>query len=217
MKDQKNDNSKPVFILKMKYTDDKIKYPCKLETETLAYFTELKKAEYYIAFHRKDAYWFLEDKPFKIFEIETSYTNYFLLYYSTRIYDKDGKFIGEHFGDETSFFGREAKDCQFKPGDLIEYVNGNSLTIGIVAGLPPNKKEAGQILNKEKKRLKDVINVLSVLDSRNDCYSVLTGHKKSIHDHPQVYYCYPPSAKITPDYEKQLKDRYKKIKRTNIR
>ncbi len=55
----------------MIYCDKKIKYPAALKKEMIAYFTDLKKAEYYLSFPQKSCYWFLENEyPFKIFEIE---------------------------------------------------------------------------------------------------------------------------------------------------
>src|ERR1017187_10043188 len=140
-------NDDAIFVLRMVYCEDKIKYPQKLRQETLGYFTDYKKAEYYISYHNKEFYWFLEDNPFKIFIIDGYGLNYFLLHYISRIYDCIGNFIGEHPSDyEHGYPGREAKDCRFKLGALVEFIDGNdTLDIGIVVGLPPNKARVKKV------------------------------------------------------------------------
>lgn len=197
--------SKTVFVVKMKYFGDRIKYPCRLSEETLGYFTDLEKAEYYIQFPKKETYWFLEYHPFKIYEIEEYGMDYFFLWINTRIYDSEGKLIGEKPCEEAGFYGREKKDCQFKPGDWVQFVDGNQLDVGIVCGLPPDKKRVKEI-NKEAGKHYDIKG--SMLDYSDDSYLVLDGLGKHDHSHPHVAYCFKPQNKIKEQLRSQLQKRY---------
>lgn len=198
-----------VFVIRMIYSSKKIKYPAKLECETLGYFTDLKKAEYYISYPEKERYWFLEDKPFKIYEIAEYGTNYFLMDMRVRIYDSSGAFYGEHPAEyDRGYPGREHDDCKFKPGDFVEFMDGrNRLGAGIVLGLPPDKKSVKEIARRASKMSGHNIHPF---DSSDDCYMVLNGYGKLDHAHPQVFRVFKPSAKIKGTLRRHLTTRYQK-------
>ena len=106
-------------------------YPVPLLRKTLGYFADLSKAEYYLSFPNISCFWFLKKYPFKIFVIEEHGTTYFLQHCRTRVYAAEGRCIGEHSEDG------HIDNPRFKPGDIIEFVNGDELDLGVVTGLPP--------------------------------------------------------------------------------
>lgn len=168
----------PVFVLRMRYceheavkeTDGKIQYPIPLKTETIGYFTDIKKAEYYISFPQKDVYWFLEDRPFKIFELEEHGVNYFLMQGTTRIYDRNGAFYGEHDIERIEEFnGRDESKCRFKVNDAVKYVDGDKLKIGKIAAMPPDKKWMKKLIKRPKKSVRTGVNLLG---TRDDSYLI---------------------------------------------
>ena len=201
---------KSIYVLRMKYSSEKIIYPAMLHSETLGYFSELKKAEYFIAFPDKDVYWFLQDYPFKIFEIQEYGLNYFYMDDYIRIYDHKGKFYGVHETRNWSeaFYGRDGEDCRFKPGDTVEFIQGSRLNIGMVAGLPPDKKRAREIRKSAKKELEKKTRPLTGFD--DDRYSVLTGMGKSGRVQVLVHHAFTPSGKISEELQRNLRGRYKK-------
>jgi hypothetical protein len=209
-KKAKNDTGfKSVFVIRMIYSSEKIKYPAKLECETLGYFTDLKKAEYYISYPDKESFWFLEDTPFKIYEIAEYGTNYFLMDIRVRIYDNTGAFYGEHPSDyDRGYPGREHEDCKFKPGDFVEFIDGlNRLDAGIVLGLPPDKKSVKEIA--KRACTMSGFNI-HPFDSSDDCYMVLNGYGRFDYSHPQVFKVFKPSAKIKGTLRRNLTIRYQK-------
>jgi len=124
-----------VFLLRMKYVNERIKYPLQLHGGTLGIFTNLKYAEHFLKINKKTLYNFLEDKPFKIYEIEEITLNYFRNFIRTRFYNHTGQFYGEHIWEEAN----RTFDCRFKRGELVEFVDGTTLRAGIVAAVPPDK------------------------------------------------------------------------------
>ena len=200
-----DDKPKSIFVLRWKYAKEKIIYPAKLYTEVLGYFTDLKKAEYYISFPDKDCYWFLEDYPFKIFEIQECGLNYFLMDDYIRIYDHKGEFYGEHESVhwQEPFIGRENKDCKFKQGDLVEFIQGSRLNVGIIAKLPPDKKRIKEILKANASKNKESMSSGFL----HDRYIVLRTYSKSSYE-PHVCEVFRPSGKIPKMLEKRLRTRY---------
>jgi hypothetical protein len=135
----KQDNSvlknNTVFLLRIKYSNEKINYPMQLHGGTMGIFTNLKYAESFLRIKNKTLYNFLADKPFKIYEIEEIALNYFWNFIRTRFYNHAGQFYGEHIWEEDTI----TFDCRFKKGDLVDFVDGFILRAGIIAGVPPNK------------------------------------------------------------------------------
>ena len=85
-----------VFLMRVKYSVDKIKYPLQLHGGTLGIFTNLDYAEHFLSIRDKSCYNFLAEKPWKIYEIEEIALNYFWNFIRTRFYYKNGQFYGEH-------------------------------------------------------------------------------------------------------------------------
>jgi len=173
-----------VFHLRIKYANEKIRYPLRLHSGTLGIFTNLKYAEHFLKIKEKQRYNFLEDKPFKIYEIEEIALNYFWNFERTRFYDQYGKFYGEHKWEE------EGKnfDCRFRKGDLVGFVDGSILRAGIVAAVPPDK---------DTSPFKDYYLVLHGYDEYSCCRVVSSN-------------VFPLSGKITAKYKKRLIERFMK-------
>lgn len=201
MKKHKNNpaTGTPVFVLRMRYcegeavkdVEGKIIYPIPLKTETLGYFTDIKKAEYYISFPQKDVYWFLEDHPFKIFELEEHGLNYFLMQGKTRVYDRSGSSYGEYdIENIEKFQGRDETECKFKVCDRVEYIDDDKLKFGKVVGMPPDKKWMKKLHERPEKSSR------TLLDSRDDTYLINDVQPVAKRLRIKVPYVFEPSVKI---------------------
>jgi hypothetical protein len=197
-----------VFVLKMIYVPDKISYPATLNSETFGYFSDLKKAEYFVSYKDKEAYWFLEDYSFKIFEIEEYGLDYFFLQIRTRVYTQDGAFYEEHLAEyEKGYPGKDEDECRFKKGDLVEFIHSGNLEIGIIASLPPDPKKVKALSEKVSK---ETGSNRHPFDASDDSYMVLFGFNKLSHAHPNVHQVFSPSVSVPAEIEKLLIERYLK-------
>jgi hypothetical protein len=193
-----------VFILKMRYSSEPIKYPTQLQCDTLAYFSDLKKAESFITSAHKELYWFFRGFPFKIFLIEEYGLNSFLQDIRVRIYESNGNFYGEHLSDsEKNFQGREPEDCKFKRGDFIEYIDRvHRLNFGVIIGFPFSHRRVKEISKKASKK--------HILDSSDDAYLIVYGLGIYDYENVQVFYVFEPSGKIPEALKRQLTIHYQK-------
>lgn len=88
-----------------------------------------------------------------------------------RYYDPTGTFNGEITLEQLVkvFYGRESATCRFPCGDLVEFIHGDKLQIGIVAGLPLSLDEAARFGQSWEVR------------GDEDCYLVLIGEDDHAH------------------------------------
>lgn len=184
----KKDNSviknNTVFLLRIIYANEAVKYPVRLHTGTLGIFTDLKYAERFLTIKKKTLYNFLADKPFKIYEIEEIVLDYFWNFIRTRFYTHTGRFYGEHTWEENC----AAFDCRFKRGDIVAFIDGSMLRAGLVAAVPPGKN----------------------CSPFNDYYLVLHGVKKYGCFRAVSHHVFPLSGEITEEYKNLLIQRLKK-------
>jgi len=173
-----------VFLIRIKYSTVEIKYPLQLHIGTLGIFTNLDYAEHFLSIKEKGQYNFLEDKPWKIYEIEEVALNYFWNFIRTRFYDKHGQFYGEHVWESDNSV-KQSYDSRFKRGDMVEFVDGSVLRAGIVAGVPPDK---------DKSPFKDY-------------YIVLHGVEEYVSYRAASFNVFPLSGKISHEYKKRLRVR----------
>ena len=192
MKDNSVLSNNTAFLIRMKYSTNKIKYPARLHGGTLGIFTNLKRAESFLSVKEKKYYNFLEDKPFKIYEIEEIALNYFWNFVRTRFYDHNGQFYGEHNWEHGNFGDGNVEsmnfDCRFKKGDVVEFIDGTILRSGIIAGVPPDKNTS----------------------PFRDYYIILHGLKEYSCQRVVSFNIFPLSAKISTQYSKRLLERFKK-------
>jgi len=183
-----------VFLMRIKYSTDEIKYPVHLHGGTLGIFTNLDYAEHFLSIKDKGRYNFLADRPWKIYEIEEIALNYFWNFIRTRFYDHHGKFYGQHVweseeGISTSY------DRRFSRGDLVEFVDGTMLRAGIVAGVPPDN---------DKSPFKDY-------------YIVLHGFEEYVSYRVASFNVFPLSGKITDKCKKRLRGRLEKERMSSLK
>jgi len=173
-----------VFLIRIKYSADDVKYPALLHCGTLGIFTNLDYAEHFLSIKDKGRYNFLEDKPWKIYEIEEVALNYFWNFIRTRFYDKHGQFYGEHVWEAENGV-KVNYDRRFSRGDLVEFVDGTMLRAGIVVGVPPDN---------DKSPFKDY-------------YIVLHGNKEFTCFRTVSFNVFPLSGRVTDEYKGRLRER----------
>ena len=183
-----------VFLIRIKYSADDVKYPALLHCGTLGIFTNLEYAEHFLSIRDKGRYNFLAEKPWKIYEIEEIALNYFWNFMRTRFYDRHGRFYGQHVweseeGISTSY------DRRFSRGDLVEFVDGTMLRAGIVAGVPPDN---------DKSPFKDY-------------YIVLHGFEEYVSYRVASFNVFPLSGKITDKCKKRLRGRLEKERMSSLK
>jgi hypothetical protein len=180
-----------VFLLRIKYSLEEIKYPSQLHSGTLGIFTNLQYAEHFLLLKNKSLYNFLSEIPWKIYEIEEIALNYFWNFVRTRFYDKNGKFYGEHVWEEENS-AKNSYDHRFKKGDIIEFLEGPILHAAIVASVPPCKDTS----------------------PFKDYYIVLHGVKEYSCFRAASFNVFSLSGKITDNYKERLRER---LKNENLR
>ena len=183
-----------VFLIRIKYSTVEIKYPLHLHGGTLGIFTNLKYAEHFLSIRDKSRYNFLEDKPWKIYEIEEIALNYFWNFIRTRFYDRHGRFYGEHVWEAADDL-KQSYDQRFNRGDLVEFVDGTMLNAGIVAGVPPDN---------DKSPFKDY-------------YIVLHGFEEYVSYRVASFNVFPLSGKITDKCKKRLRGRLEKERMSSLK
>ena len=170
-----------VFLIRIKYATNEIKYPVLLHGGTLGIFTNLEYAEHFLSIRDKGRYNFLAEKPWKIYEIEEVALNYFWNFMRTRFYDKNGQFYGQHVWEAENGV-KVNYDRRFSRGDLVEFVDGTMLRAGIVAGVPPDKWAS----------------------PFQDYYIVLHGVEEYVSYRAASFNVFPLSGKISHEYKKRL-------------
>lgn len=183
-----------VFLVRIKYSLEEIKYPQQLHGGTIGIFTNLKYAEHFLCLKDKTLYNFLENKNWKIFEIEEIALNYFWNFLRTRFYDKDGKFFGEHIWEQENS-AKKSYDHRFKKGDIVEFLEGPILHAAIVASVPPCKDTS----------------------PFKDYYIVLHGVKEYSCFRAASFNVFSLSGKITNNYKERLRERLKKESLRNLK
>ena len=173
-----------VFLIRIKYSIDEVKYPLHLHGGTLGIFTNLDYAEHFLSIKDRGRYNFLADKQWKIYEIEEIALNYFWNFIRTRFYDRIGKFYGEHVWEAADDL-KQIYDQRFNRGDLVEFVDGAMLRAGIVAGVPPDN---------DKSPFKDY-------------YIVLHGDKEFTCFRTASFNVFTLSGRVTDEYKERLRER----------
>ena len=198
----------PIFQLSITVNHGKMKFPVNLETSTLGYFsglTELESLLKSLSGLPASQYYYGKDIGFRIFEAKKFYLDQTSITMGHWVYDADGNLYGGYDGpDDTSFRGREASDCIFKPGEIVGFIECGGLEVGIILNLP---MDPSTLLNRQEKvreRYGKVDNPpVFELDQSDDSYLVLTGPEKYDHAHPWVHHVFRMSKTI-PMKKKEL-------------
>ena len=140
--------------------------------------------------------------------------------YRRWVYDDEGVLISEtlcsEFEDPKTrekdeyFPGRRPDQCRFKPGDIVEYVFNDTVTLGIVMECPPTPEDVadkGSRCSRYNKPFE------GKAEYEEDAYSILSG-KIDLHKYSQYYETHefsytttvmPTSLPVPPEMKQQLK------------
>ena len=132
----------------------------------------------------------------------------------TRTYTRDGKLFAESAAssvadkndDYEPFYGRDKDELQFRPGDLVEVLRGDSVTLEIVYSLPLDRATV------EERGLANRRFGLC-LDYTDDGYTTLDGDEgyMECHSHPWIVQCFPANTlKMNEEHKKKLLNGYQK-------
>jgi hypothetical protein len=175
-----------IHELKLYCSEDDRAYPKPIEPVRLGLFTMVDKAESFMLdqLAADDTPWSPESVVG--FTLEEIVLDQEPRFHRRRHYDAAGAFRGETKAEELDkpFNGRSPDTCQFRRGELVEFVQGDKLQIGVVADLPLSPDEAARFGQSWDVRGDD------------DCYLVLIGED----DHAHLRECelFRPRVGLTP-------------------
>lgn len=181
-----------VHELKLYYSEGGLVYPRPIETVRLGLFTSVDKAEDFMLgqLAADAALW----SPEAVIELTLEEIALDLepLFRRRRYYDAAGTFNGEIDVDQLrkAFNGREPASCRFHRGELVEYIHGEVLYIGLVAGLPLSPDEAARFRQWWEVR------------GDEECYLVLFCEDN--HAHPHECELFTPKGCVDPKMSEHL-------------
>lgn len=115
-------------------------------------------------------------------------------------------------GNRQIYWGREAEDCPFKVGDLVEVFCRSHVTLGIVYQMPLDFKFTSARLPQTKPEEPLPYH----LDDSDDNYNILT-LDDDFPDHEDVINCFPAgSLYLDESVAKELRDRFDRLKDEDI-
>ena len=120
---------------------------------------------------------------------------------SEYLYDRDGvlldrRTVSWEAGDV--FPGRTAEEIRFGRGDLVEVLGSDSISLGIVAELPPSVERASRANTGGSFHL----------GAGDDTYVVLTGPRFCDQNHVDSLRIFKPLHRITPGTQRRLRKTY---------
>ena len=191
-----------IFKLSITVNREYKRYPIKLETDTLGYFSGLSELETFMKSvpelpSMQIYYW--KDVRFRIFEAKKFHLNQLSVEMGHWVYDAAGNLYGGYDGCyDTPFIGREASECRFKAGEIIEFIDGPVLQIGVILNLPEDPAQVKQGQERVRKKYGVVgNNPVCPLDQSDDCYLVLIGPELKYHAHTWVHHVFRLSRSIS--------------------
>lgn len=124
----------------------------------------------------------------------------------TRSYTRDGKLFAKSLASEIDdtngvweiFMGRDERELQFRPGDLVEVLRGDMVSLEIVCSLPIDRTDV------EKRILSS--NIRPPFDFTDDGYTTLDGDDgyMECHSHPLIVQCFPANTLTLNDAQKEV-------------
>ena len=148
------------------------------------------------------------------------------MYFGTKerwLFLPDGTLFSHTFsGDEAfernmEYQGRKPEDCHFKEGDIVEMMDDETVTLGIVLQQPPTPAKVENVRNK----LRDMGMPENTIDGSEDRYIILVDSLKNDGD-PTYMHCsrgplasslLPPSMPVPAKLRKRLKELLEKVKK----
>ncbi len=107
--------------------------------------------------------------------------------YPLAVFDRNGELRGAYDDHAVHCFrGREAKDCHFRRGDVVQF-GETRLMLGVVEALPPDAAFIAALEGADGR-----------LDACDDSYLVLCGRGGKDHVHLHECRLFPPEAPIPP-------------------
>lgn len=137
---------------------------------------------------------------------------YWHSFYDEHIYDGVGNFRGTVREGTEPFGGVDQKDCRFGVTDLVEFICGGKVLIGVVSALPPDRSFIEQATARLKQsheersgpRERGEVQSVTFLDQTDNSYRVLFGSSTCHHDHLPEARLFHPSFRISRRKQDQL-------------
>lgn len=202
---------KSIFNLEVLTYIGFVTYPKKLNFEHLGYFSNPTQAEKFMKELNSNPVWkslySLEknqkDKKsilvFKLTELSVNGKNEIVL--SIRIYGEDRNLYHSRLkAEKKPFTGRKEREIFFKEGDIVEFIQGAFLRIGVVGAAPWTGEQLKKVMRERKWKN-------NLTDQTDDCYYVLYGKDQFSHAHPPTFFVLKPKGSISPRIKKMLQDR----------
>jgi len=200
-----------IFKLEVVTYEGIVKYPKELDFDHLGYFRNPLQAERFMKELKSNPVWkslySLEKNPkdqtsillFKLTEYSVAGKNEIVL--SIRIYGENLNLYHSRLkAEKLPFTGRKKSEIFFKEGDIVEFIQGAFLRIGVVGAAPWTREQLKKVM-KERKWKKNLT------DQVDDCYYVLYGKDKFSHAHPPTYFVFKPTGNVSQKVQKMLRDR----------
>ena len=200
-----------IFKLEVVTYEGIVKYPKELDFDHLGYFRNPLQAEKFMKELKSNPVWkslySLEKNPkdqtsillFKLTEYSVAGKNEIVL--SIRIYGENLNLYHSRLkAEKLPFTGRKKSEIFFKEGDIVEFIQGAFLRIGVVGAAPWTREQLKKVM-KERKWKKNLT------DQVDDCYYVLYGKDKFSHAHPPTYFVFKPTGNVSQKVQKMLRDR----------
>ena len=94
--------------------------------------------------------------------------------------------------------GRDERELQFRPGDLVEVFRGDKVSLEIVCSLPIDRDDVVERILSS--------NIRPPFDFTDDGYTTLDGDDgyMEYHSHPQIVQCFPANTLTLNDAQKEV-------------
>ncbi|MDD2998827.1 MAG: hypothetical protein PHV05_07160 [Candidatus Riflebacteria bacterium] len=171
---------------------DRAKYPVQTRCKTIGFFSTLERAE---ACMRSEANTRAHHFTIKTRLLDATEPELWLC--EQRVYDRQGRFHGIRFSEDTPFAGVSPEKCRFSEGDIVEIIQNGQLRPGIISLLPISPERAARI---------------PVIDQSDNSYCIeLAGNGRS-HDHLPECDIFAPTFQVSAATKARLLRIYRDIK-----
>jgi len=202
-----------IFKLEVVTYEGIVKYPKELDFDHLGYFRNPLQAERFMKELKSNPIWkslyTREKNPkdqtsilfFKLTEYSVDGKNEIVL--TIRIYGNDLNLYHSRLkSGHLPFDGRKKSEIFFKEGDIVEFIQGAFLRIGVVGAAPWNREQLKKVMKERKWKT-------NLTDQVDDCYYVLYGKDEFSHAHPPTFFVFKPTGNVSSKAKKILRERLK--------
>ncbi len=147
---------------------------------------------------------------------------------SVRTYNADGELVEktlcvgdclEDVPSKSTYYGRTPQQLRFKKGDIVQYLNGDKLSLGVVIEPAPTISRCWRIWQNTVKRMKSkywsdceptIEDILSMydLDISDDSYIIIDGPGYEYHSHIPSVSLLAPTFPVPEQIKQKLKGCY---------